>query len=90
MLCDIVRSHSFLVHYIPIGANSSPKQVICFQAEQLPNNPPSRHIKSSRSLYFFLDFELQQGKSKEFINLGMKVQVRRSFKSFLYLSPKKQ
>ena len=33
-------------------------------------------------MYFFIDFELQLGNSKEFNNERMKVQVKRTFKSY--------
>ena len=49
------------------------------------DNPPfsaSRHINNSLNVYLFHDFELQPGKSKEFNNNKMKVQVKRAFRSY--------
>ena len=40
------------------------------------------------NVYFFLNFELQQGKSKEFSNKRMKVQVKRAFRNY-FVSLKK-
>ena len=51
--------------------------------------PPSSLDTSARALIFifFLDFELELGKSKELNNKRMRVRVKRAFKSY-FLSPK--
>ena len=40
-------------------------------------------------VYFFFDSEEYQGRFKESNNLGIKVQVKRTFKSYSFLSRKK-
>ena len=44
----------------------------------------SRHISNSLSVYFFLDSEPKLGKSKEFNNQDMEVQVKRAFKCYFW------
>ena len=52
-----------------------------------PLLPPfSRHIDNNLSVYLFLEFEQQLGKSKEFNNQGMN--ENRAFRSYFFLSPK--
>ena len=62
MLRGIVYIHSFFLpprQTFPLSNSFVP------QAEQFPELPSVWHIKSSLSLYLFLNFELPQGKSKE-------------------------
>ena len=62
------------------------------QAEQLPNlslHNLSGYINNSLSVYLFLDTKSQLGKSKEFNNQGMKVQVKKAFKSYSFFGTKK-
>ena len=42
----------------------------------------NRHINNSLSGYLFRNSKLQLGKSKEFNNQGMNIQVKRAFKSY--------
>ena len=44
----------------------------------------SRHINNYLSVYLFVNSELQKGKSKEFIDKGMKALVKRAFKIVFY------
>ena len=82
--------------------NVDPCSLQLYQRQQFPINPLAvsprktgkpfpqrlhRHINNSLNVYLFLDSELQLGKSKEFNNECMKVQVKRAFKSY-FLSPK--
>ena len=80
MLRGIVYIHSFFLpprQTFPLSNSFVP------QAEQFPELPSVWHIKSSLSLYLFLNFELPQGKSKEFSNQGMKVHIERASKNYV-------
>ena len=56
----------------------------------VPTSSSSRLISNYICVYLFLNSEPQLGKSKEFNNQGMKVQVNKDFKTYYFLSPKKE
>ena len=48
----------------------------------------SKHINSNLNVYLFLDSKLQLGKSIEFSNEWMKVQVKRAWRSYFFVTKK--
>ena len=85
-----VNLHNFL-QLLALARNPfSPKWAISPrspQVEQLPKLLSSRHIRSSFSVYLFLNSEPQVGKSKEFNNQGLI--VSRNFKYYIVFLPSK-
>ena len=74
----IVNLHSFLgplalpQHTFPPSEPFVPPSP---QGEQLPKHLSSRHIRNSLSVYLFLNSQPQLGKSKEFNNQGLKIEI---------------
>ena len=51
----------------------------------------SRHVNNNFSVYCFVNFELELGKSREFNNQGMTDQVRGALKAFFFcISPQEK
>ena len=87
-----IKAHGFFPPPNPTSGKFSSKEshLAPYQAHQLPKHLSFRHINNIPSIYLFLDSEQQLGKSKEFNNQGMKVQVKRAFKRYSFLSQKKE
>ena len=72
------RPHFLLLHLFRRFL-LTPSRSLSGKQENLSSNA-SRHISNSLSVYLFFDFELNNG--------GMKVQVKRAFKSYFFVAKK--
>ena len=84
VFCEISKN-TFFTEYLLATASETPPPDYSSLLSMTTFKTRPRHIKNSLSVYLFLDSEPQLGKSKESNNQGMKLQVKRAFKSYSFL-----
>ena len=82
---DMISINVFFVYDTITDSSKFADDIASSRQSNFQTTTTSRHVNNNFSVYCFVNFELELGKSREFNNQGMTDQVKGALKAILFL-----